>query len=246
MALNPNGKSDQQSVLRQIDELNRMSIDQLRKRWQDLIGTDPGRLSRNYLIRRLAYRIQELVYGGLSRDARQKLAAIADGDKSNRRRRRANARRRIYSPARDCCATGTASDTRSSSRKTAFCTTAKSIAASAPWPARSRARIGVATASSASRPTLRRKGVGHKRQTTHQDPLCGLHAQESRRGPRSGIQFARRSAHRRAKPTSSPNAMKAGNACPNATTTAVFPAARWIGRRSTSCSTTFAPGGSTV
>ena len=39
-------------------------------------------MGRSYLIRRLAYRIQELVYGGLSREARQKLAAIADGDEA--------------------------------------------------------------------------------------------------------------------------------------------------------------------
>ena len=73
-----NGDATQRSVLKQIDELHQMSMAQLRKRWTDLFGTDPGRLGRNYLVRRLAYRIQELVYGGLSREARQKLAAIAD------------------------------------------------------------------------------------------------------------------------------------------------------------------------
>jgi len=67
------------SVLRQIDELNRMNMVQLRTRWNDLLGTDPGRMGRSYMIRRLAYRIQELVYGGLTREARRKLAAIADG-----------------------------------------------------------------------------------------------------------------------------------------------------------------------
>jgi len=55
--------ADQQSVLSQIDALNRMSMDQLRKRWSDLFGTDSGRLGRSYLVRRLAYRIQELVFG---------------------------------------------------------------------------------------------------------------------------------------------------------------------------------------
>ena len=76
------GDGQQKSVLKQIDELNRMSMEQLREKWEDLFGTDPGRLGRNYLIRRLAYRIQELVYGGLSREARQKLAEIADGDEA--------------------------------------------------------------------------------------------------------------------------------------------------------------------
>lgn len=77
------GDAHQKSVLKQIDDLNRMKMDQLRKRWKDLLGTDPGRMGRSYLIRRLAYRIQELVYGGLSREARKNLAAIADGADDN-------------------------------------------------------------------------------------------------------------------------------------------------------------------
>ena len=69
----------QKTVLKQIDELNQMSMAQLRKRWTDLMGTDPGRLGRQYLIRRLAYRIQELAFGGLSPAARKQLKAVADG-----------------------------------------------------------------------------------------------------------------------------------------------------------------------
>ncbi len=69
----------QKTVLKQIDELNRMSMAQLRKRWADLMGTDPGRLGRQYLMRRLAYRVQELAYGGLSPQARKQLEAVADG-----------------------------------------------------------------------------------------------------------------------------------------------------------------------
>ncbi len=63
----------QRSVLKQIDELNNMSAAQLRKRWTDLVGTDPNRLGRSYLIRRIAYRIQELSHGGLPRDTRKRL-----------------------------------------------------------------------------------------------------------------------------------------------------------------------------
>lgn len=80
----------QQTVLKQINELNRMSMVQLRKRWTDLMGNDPGRLGRQYLMRRLAYRIQELAYGGLSKQARQLLEAAADGkpDKPDLNRKR--------------------------------------------------------------------------------------------------------------------------------------------------------------
>ena len=73
----------QKTVLKQIDELNQMSMAQLRKRWADLMGTDPGRLGRQYLMRRLAYRVQELAYGGLSPQARKQLETVADGKTRN-------------------------------------------------------------------------------------------------------------------------------------------------------------------
>lgn len=69
----------QNTVLKQIDELNQMSMAQLQKRWADLMGTNPGRLGRQYLLRRLAYRIQELAYGGLSKEVRKQLDAVAGG-----------------------------------------------------------------------------------------------------------------------------------------------------------------------
>ncbi len=78
----------EKTVLKQIDELNRMSMAQLRKRWADLMGTDPGRLGRQYLMRRLAYRVQELAYGGLSKQARKQLDAVADGKPAKKVRRK--------------------------------------------------------------------------------------------------------------------------------------------------------------
>ena len=76
------------SVVRQIDELNRMPMNALRKKWSDLFGTDSGRLGRKYLIRRLAYRIQELVHGGLSRDARTRLKELAKNPNGKRKTKR--------------------------------------------------------------------------------------------------------------------------------------------------------------
>ena len=72
---NKRASSNTTSVLRHVDQLQHMSAPQLRQRWADLLGTDPGPHSRDYLIRRLAYRLQELVHGGMSRDSRQKLHA---------------------------------------------------------------------------------------------------------------------------------------------------------------------------
>jgi len=70
-----------QSVLRQINEIQRMSLNELRKKWVDLVGTDPAKLSKQYLTRRLAYRVQELTYGGLSKSTREKLASWAEDPK---------------------------------------------------------------------------------------------------------------------------------------------------------------------
>ena len=83
----------QKTVLKQTYELNRMSMGQLRKRWADLLGTDPGRLGRRYLIRRLAYRIQELAYGGLADETKAELERIAEEDEAKRHGARANRRK---------------------------------------------------------------------------------------------------------------------------------------------------------
>ena len=73
-----------ESVIKQIDELQNMPMQSLRTKWKHLFGTDSGRLGRAYLIRRLAYRIQELVYGGLSQEARKRLKELAEEPKKNK------------------------------------------------------------------------------------------------------------------------------------------------------------------
>jgi hypothetical protein len=47
--------------------------------WRQLYDREPPGFSRNYLVSRLAYRIQELAYGGLKPATRAKLDALADG-----------------------------------------------------------------------------------------------------------------------------------------------------------------------
>ncbi len=68
------------SVLRQLATLNTMTLEQLRQKWLDLYGSDPPPYKRQFLIKRLAYRIQELFYGGLSEGAKTRLMQIAQGD----------------------------------------------------------------------------------------------------------------------------------------------------------------------
>ena len=54
----------------QIAELHQLPMRDLQDRWRALIGADPPHYNRSFLIRRLAYRLQELAYGGLSQAAR--------------------------------------------------------------------------------------------------------------------------------------------------------------------------------
>ena len=52
-------------VLQRIIALRAMPIDKLKQTWRDLYQTEPPAYNRKHLENRLAYRIQELAYGGL-------------------------------------------------------------------------------------------------------------------------------------------------------------------------------------
>ena len=56
----------------------------LKEKWRSLYGTDPPAYKRVHMIRRLAYRIQELAYGGLSDETRAELERIAEEDERQR------------------------------------------------------------------------------------------------------------------------------------------------------------------
>ena len=82
----------ERSVLQQVTELTGMPYKAMKERWRSLYGTDPPAYKREHMIRRLAYRIQELAYGGLSQDAKAELERIADEnplpDQAARRKQR--------------------------------------------------------------------------------------------------------------------------------------------------------------
>jgi len=54
------------SVVRQLAALQGLPMAKLKDRWRALYGTEPPAYNRVHLIKRLAYRIQEIAYGGLS------------------------------------------------------------------------------------------------------------------------------------------------------------------------------------
>lgn len=58
------------SVLKQIAHLQNLSHDELKERWAVLYGGEPPAYNRQFIIKRLAYRIQELAYGGLPEHAK--------------------------------------------------------------------------------------------------------------------------------------------------------------------------------
>jgi len=58
-------ESKDESVRRQLLALVGMPRPQLCDKWRDLYGSEPPNSSREFLRRRLAYRIQEIMYGGL-------------------------------------------------------------------------------------------------------------------------------------------------------------------------------------
>jgi hypothetical protein len=66
------------SVLPQIAALKCMPVAGLKARWRDLFDTEPPPFNRRFLESRLAYRIQELAYGGLKPETVERLAALAE------------------------------------------------------------------------------------------------------------------------------------------------------------------------
>lgn len=79
------------TVLSQISALKGASATALKTRWRELFDHEPPPYNRRFLESRLAYRIQELAYGGLSRDTLERLQAMAkqyDGQSAGGRKKR--------------------------------------------------------------------------------------------------------------------------------------------------------------
>lgn len=82
-------------VLPRLAALQTAPAAELREQWRALFGTEPPPFNRPYLVSRLAYRIQELAYGGLRPETRARLEALGeqlDGGNVVLRRIRADSR----------------------------------------------------------------------------------------------------------------------------------------------------------
>ena len=67
-----------QTVLSRLAALKAMSVKELKAEWEKLIGTAAPNNSRVFLELRIAYRIQELSYGGPGRPTVRLLDALSD------------------------------------------------------------------------------------------------------------------------------------------------------------------------
>ena len=63
------------SVQRQLLALAQMDKEELISKWKDLFGKNPPEYGPVFMRRRLAYRIQELFYGGLSEELKSQMLA---------------------------------------------------------------------------------------------------------------------------------------------------------------------------
>ena len=66
------------SILARLQAIPKLPIAELKKQWRDLFDETPPPYSRANLEHRLAYRNQELAYGGIDRQTRRLLDALAD------------------------------------------------------------------------------------------------------------------------------------------------------------------------
>jgi hypothetical protein len=66
-----------ESIIKDIQALQRMTVGQLRVEWQRLYGEPTRSRNRTFLWRRLAWRIQELALGGLRDETKQRIVELA-------------------------------------------------------------------------------------------------------------------------------------------------------------------------
>jgi hypothetical protein len=74
----PSTAAEARPVESEIGALERAGVITLRVEWRRLFGDEPRRLSRDILVRALAYRVQERAMGGLSRASLKRLQELAE------------------------------------------------------------------------------------------------------------------------------------------------------------------------
>jgi hypothetical protein len=74
---------DGETLVAEIAGLSKLSIDELRERWKAMYGKAPSKeIGRSFLIRAIAYRLQERAYGGLKPSIRRLLVRFGEATAS--------------------------------------------------------------------------------------------------------------------------------------------------------------------
>lgn len=82
----PTSSSSTPTLLQaRLDRLHDLDGAALREEWRRLCGSEPPRISRDLLMRAVAYRLQELEFGGLPKWARQSLAGATTNSPPSKR-----------------------------------------------------------------------------------------------------------------------------------------------------------------
>ena len=134
------------SVLARLAALKTTSTAELKRQWRDLFDSEPPPFNRRYLESRLAYRIQELAYGGLKPETVRRLERLGEdldgGDRVKSRIRSDD--HESPSSARDSSASGRAWSMSSPSPLTASNGRDGPTSRSRPSPVPSPGRAGTA------------------------------------------------------------------------------------------------------
>jgi Protein of unknown function (DUF2924) len=76
---------DRETLAAKVAGLSKLEIDELRERWKAMYGKAPSReIGRSFLIRAIAYRLQERAYGGLKPSTRRLLVRFGEETASGR------------------------------------------------------------------------------------------------------------------------------------------------------------------
>jgi len=74
-------RPEQASVIAQIAAIQKMTVGQLREKWKELYdGEETRSCNKQYLFRRLCWRVQELQFSGLSERAKARIAELNKDD----------------------------------------------------------------------------------------------------------------------------------------------------------------------
>jgi Protein of unknown function (DUF2924) len=76
--INAGSANAQGTLAQQIARLQQLSLGELRVEWRRLFRAQPPNLSRDLITRSVAYRLQEVAYGGLPKATLRKLMSLAD------------------------------------------------------------------------------------------------------------------------------------------------------------------------